>query len=45
MTAAIADSAIGTSRIERQHARRPRQPHDNIFDGVMLASALIYEIR
>ena len=24
MTAAVADSAIGTSRIERQHARRPR---------------------
>jgi hypothetical protein len=29
MTVAAAGSAIGTSRIERQHAR------DNIFDGVM----------
>jgi hypothetical protein len=37
MTAAVAGSAIGTSRIERQHARRPREPHDNVFDGVMPA--------
>ncbi len=37
MTAAVADSAIGTSRIERQHARRPMQPRDNIFDEVMPA--------
>lgn len=35
MTVAVAASAIGTSRIERQRARRPMQPRDNIFDGVM----------
>jgi hypothetical protein len=35
MTAGAAGSAIGTSRIERLHVRRRKQPHDNIFDGVM----------
>jgi hypothetical protein len=35
MTAAVAGSAIGTSRIESRHAGSPRQSHDNIFDGVM----------
>jgi hypothetical protein len=34
MTAGAAASAIGTSRIERQHARGPRQPHDNIFGDI-----------